>query len=269
MFEDYIDVRPQSRKGSDLGINVLPNGRINLNKKLTERLSGNKISVRFKKDGIEVVVFNDDNGFILPKSGSFKNEEFVNYLKEKKIQLPIHYDVNLDEDKVFKGKLSNELISKVKKRWREEKYKERRREYSRQYYKKNYLEICKKTIDVYCESSIDRIKKTHFEEVNELYGVFPYEKYGERFINKALSQLGVGSNDYEYTECMDAGMMAYMYCIHRFAVIKCVYTNAYLNKVIKIYVKCALVVCRESRNICKKHNFKLIELDNIDNTDKF
>jgi hypothetical protein len=33
MFEDYIDVWPQSRKSGELGINVLPNRRINLNKK--------------------------------------------------------------------------------------------------------------------------------------------------------------------------------------------------------------------------------------------
>lgn len=116
MFEDYIDVRPQSRKGSELGINILPNGRINLNKKLADCLSGNKVSVKFRKDGMEVIVFNDDSGFNLPKSGSFKNEEFVNYLKEQKIQLPVRYSVVLDENRVFKGKLPNEVISKVKRK---------------------------------------------------------------------------------------------------------------------------------------------------------
>lgn len=269
MFEDYIDVRPQSRKSGELGINVLPNGRINLNKKLTERLDNNKISVRFRKDGIEVVVFKDDNGFILPKSGSFKNEEFVNYLKEKKMQLPIHYIVNLDEGKVFKGKLANDVISKVKKKWREEKYKDRRKVYNKQYYEENYFQKCKNTIGEYCERSIARIQKTHFKEVEELFHEFPYEKYGERLIKKTLNQFNLRPNDYEYAECTDAGMMAYIYCINRFAVIKCVHAEAYLNKVIKIYIKCALFICRDSRNICQEHNFKLVELDNVDNIDKF
>ena len=269
MFEDYIDVRPQSRRGSELGINVLPNGRINLNKKLTDHLQGNKVSVRFRKDGMEVVVFNDDNGFNLPKSGSFKNEEFINYLKEQKIQLPARYNVIVDEDKVFKGKLPNEVISKVKRKWREEKCKDKRREYSRQYYEKNYLEICKKTLGIYCETSIEKIQKTHSEEVNRLFDEFPYEKYGERLIKNVLNQLDIKPNSYEYAECIEAGMMAYVYCINRFAVIKCVYIEAYLNKVIKIYVKCTLIICRESQNICRENKFKLIELDNLDNIGRF
>lgn len=42
MYEEYIDVRPQSKRGSGLGLNVLPNGRINLNQKLMEHLKGGK-----------------------------------------------------------------------------------------------------------------------------------------------------------------------------------------------------------------------------------
>lgn len=131
------------------------------------------------------------------------------------------------------------------------------------------MEICKKTIGVYCETSIEKIQKTHFEEVKELFDLFPYEKYGERLIKKVLSQLDIKPNSYEYAECFDAGMMAYIYCINRFAVIKCVYFEAYLNKVIKIYAKCALIICRESRNICKENNFKLVELNNLDITGRF
>ncbi len=113
---DYIDVRSQLRRSGEFGINILPNGRINLNKKLTEYLGVNKISLKFRKEGLEVVVFNDNNGFVLPKSGSFKNKEFVDYLIEQKLPLPIHYNIKLDEGKVFKGTLANEMIAKVKKK---------------------------------------------------------------------------------------------------------------------------------------------------------
>ena len=65
---------------------------------------------------MEVVVFNDENGFKLPKSGSYKNEEFVSYLKDKKIQLPARYNLIEGENKIFKGKLPNEVVSKIKRK---------------------------------------------------------------------------------------------------------------------------------------------------------
>lgn len=102
-----------------------------------------------------------------------------------------------------------------------------------------------------------------------LFNRFPYEEYGERLIKIALRQYGIRVNSYEYTECADAGMMAYMYSINRCAVINCIYVEAYLNKVIRIYIKCALVIYNEYKNICKEHNFKLVELDNLDNMNKY
>ena len=102
-----------------------------------------------------------------------------------------------------------------------------------------------------------------------MFDEYPYEKYGEKLIKLVLYQLHVNPSSYEYEECIDAGMMAYLYCINRFAVIKCIYIEAYLKKVIKIYIKCALIISRESQNICKENKFKLIELDNVDNMDRF
>lgn len=98
---------------------------------------------------------------------------------------------------------------------------------------------------------------------------FPFEKYGDGLIKIALYQYGIRVNSYEYSECFDAGMMAYFYSISRCAVINCIHVRAYLNKVIRIYIKCALVICSEAHNICKENNFKLIEIDNIDNINKF
>lgn len=116
MFDDFIDVRPKSRRIGEFGINILPNGRINLNGKLMESLGTGKISIKFSRDGLEVVVLKDDNGFFPPKNGSFKNEDFVEYLKKEKLQLPIHYCVSLIENNVYKGTLASDVIAKVKKK---------------------------------------------------------------------------------------------------------------------------------------------------------
>lgn len=131
------------------------------------------------------------------------------------------------------------------------------------------MEKCRKTIHEYCYKSIKHIGKTRAKEVEELYSKFPYEKFAKGLILKTVNQFGVRQNSYEYDDCFDAGMMAYIYCIHRFAVIDCIYKRAYMYKVISIYIKCAIIVSSESRNICKENHFKLIELDNLDNRNRF
>lgn len=105
--------------------------------------------------------------------------------------------------------------------------------------------------------------------MQKLYSEFPYEIYGERLIRKVLYQYGIRHTSREYADCVDAGAMAYMYCISRFAIIKCFHVEAYLNKVIKIFINCALIISNEDRYICREHNLKHIHLDNMNNINRF
>ncbi|MBC8589655.1 hypothetical protein [Wansuia hejianensis] len=143
------------------------------------------------------------------------------------------------------------------------------KEKRKQYYQKNRIEICKKTIGIYCDRSIEKIQKVYSREVKALYEKYPFEEYGDRLIKTILLQYGIREGKYECAECYEAGVMAYVYSMNRFAVIECIYIKAYIKKIINIYIKCALVICNESRNICKENGFRHIELDQIDNINKY
>ena len=143
------------------------------------------------------------------------------------------------------------------------------KEKRKQYYQKHRIEICKKIMGIYCERSIEKIQKVYSREVQDLFHEYPFEEYGERLIIIILRQYGIRDNSYEYAECFETGVMAYLYSINRFAVIKRIYVKAYIKKVIKIYIKCALVICNESKNICNENGFKHVELDQIENSNKY
>lgn len=144
------------------------------------------------------------------------------------------------------------------------------REKRRQYYQQHRIEICKRTIGMYCERSIMRTQKVHSHAVEKLSQQYPFDTYGEGLIKRIIRhQCNIRENDYKYAECFDAGMLAYFYSLNRCVVIKCVNVEAYMKKVIRIYVKCALVICNEGRNICEEHGFKLISLDQIENINKY
>lgn len=113
------------------------------------------------------------------------------------------------------------------------------------------------------------MQKIYSEEVKKLLVEYPFEKCGEKLIKNIIYQYNIRNYSYEYDECFDAGMQAYLYSIHRCAAIKCFYVESYIKKVMRIYIKCAIVICNESRNICKENGFKNVELDQIENNNKY
>lgn len=146
---------------------------------------------------------------------------------------------------------------------------DRIREKRKRYYQRHRIEICRKTIGIYCERSIMRTQKVYSYAVEKLSQQYPFDSYGERLIKHIIRQCNIRENNYKYAECFDAGMLAYLYSLNRCVVIKCTHVEAYMKKVIRIYVKCALLICNEGRNICEEHGFKLVSLDQIENINKY
>ena len=97
--------------------------------------------------------------------------------------------------------------------------------------------------------------------MNEYYHRYPFEEYGEPSIKKQLSRYRVFSHQARYQDCYDAGMLAYLFSIHRCAYMGFENVKAYINKMIQIYVICALVVYDDARNLCRANGFKEVRID--------
>lgn len=97
-MKSFIDIpRPQVRK-SEMGVNVLPNGKVTFNKTLMEQLGENAtVSLKMTPDGVNLLILLAEDGYQIPKRGILSNVEFAKYLVEVGMHLPIHYTVKYDE----------------------------------------------------------------------------------------------------------------------------------------------------------------------------
>lgn len=98
-LNSLIILKPETRHTILFGINVLENGKINLNGRLNKELVERELEIRISSDG-NIIVLNP-NGEIrhkFPKSGSVKNMEIVRILKKSKKEFPVHYDVEWNEE---------------------------------------------------------------------------------------------------------------------------------------------------------------------------
>ena len=135
------------------------------------------------------------------------------------------------------------------------------KEKRRKYYENNRYAICDKTINSYCASKIKKVRGLCIGRVNEYMVRYPFEKYADRYIKRQLSIYKVKPSDSRYADCYDAGMMAYLYSIHRCAEMSYSHTEPYIKKLVRIYIICALVVYDDTRNLCQANGFREVRLD--------
>lgn len=141
------------------------------------------------------------------------------------------------------------------------KHREQRKVRQRQYYEKNRYRLCDYSLNHYCPKAIGQIVRLCPEAVNEYYNQYPFEEYGEPSIQRQLRCYRIFSDQARYQDCYDAGMLAYLFSIHRCAYLGVENVRAYINKMIRIYVICALVIYDDARNLCKVNGFKEVRLD--------
>ena len=131
------------------------------------------------------------------------------------------------------------------------------------------VRACKKTLNEYLYRSLERDKERNSSRIDDYFTKFPYELYGERAIKKRLGWFGIHKNKAMYDDCFDAGVMAYMYSIHRCGASGYDYFLPYLYKMIRIYILCALIIYNDSRNICKINGFNEINISKEENTQRY
>lgn len=138
---------------------------------------------------------------------------------------------------------------------------EERKQARHRYYMENRVDLCRKKLTIYAYQSISEIRSRMPGRVEEYLRAYPFEVYGDKLISKILREFGIRRHEAVYADCYEAGMLAYLYSIHRCAALGCDYTIAYIRKMVRIYVGCALVVYHEVRELCHGNHFREVRLD--------
>jgi len=139
----------------------------------------------------------------------------------------------------------------------------------RKYYEANKYVICYKTLNVYCYTKIEKIRNLCGDKVALYLRHYPFEDFADRYIKKQLVIYKVLHSYSHYHDCYDAGMMAYLYSIHRCAEMSYSHVEAYIKKLIRIYIICALVVHNDTKNLCESNGFREVRLDADSSSSKF
>lgn len=138
---------------------------------------------------------------------------------------------------------------------------EKRKQYRRTYYLRHRYDICKYTLDVYTFRSIETIQSLIPDRVAAYIQQWDFEACAHKRILRQLYRYNIYPSNQLYSDCYDAGMIAYLYTIHRCAWMRYDHVIPYLIKMIRILVTCALYVGRETENICQQNGFVQYHLD--------
>lgn len=116
---------------------------------------------------------------------------------------------------------------------------------------------CRRTLGTATFTAMERVRRSG-GDVDAYFARFPFEEYAEQTIKKRLAFYGIRPGNSAYDEGYDAGMLAYLYSMHRCAALACDYAVPYLRKMIRIYINCALLLSRDAENLCRINGFRVL-----------
>ena len=129
-----------------------------------------------------------------------------------------------------------------------------------EYYLKNRLRICRDALERYVPDAVEKIAAQCPEAVAECAARWPYEDF-EPGIRRCIARLGIRPGALEYDDCFEAGMLAWLYGVHRCALMGYEHVGAYVGRVTAILVRCAAAAALEAEAILAEHGLKRWELD--------
>jgi len=97
-----------------------------------------------------------------------------------------------------------------------------------------------KTINEYSYRSMERVSKTCPEKVEALLLRFPFDDSQDKQLRRALRRCRIYPGQGCYDDCYSAGMQAYLYSIHRCALMG--------------YTKCDRIHCQDAENLFDLRN---------------
>jgi len=120
---------------------------------------------------------------------------------------------------------------------------------------------CRRHLNLYIFTAMERARTACGDRVELYFARYPFEEVAERAIRRRLAACGIYPGFAEYDDCYDAGMLAYLYTMHRCAVLECDYVIPYLMKMIRINIRCARIVYRDSHNLCAINDLREVRID--------
>lgn len=117
----------------------------------------------------------------------------------------------------------------------------------------------------YSYNSINRIVMQYKVNIKELCEEYTYEDYFEKNFKRVCYHFQIRKNSYQYQECYDACITAYLYSLYHCAIStkRCEegYIIAYVRKVMRIYAIAAIAICDDANNLCKINGFQRVDAD--------
>lgn len=135
------------------------------------------------------------------------------------------------------------------------------KEKRRQYYETNKYALCHRTLNIYCVNKIEKIRILCPEKADDYISRYPFEEYADQYIKKRLAIHKVTTSHSHYHDCYDAGMIAYLFSVHRCAEMSYDHVVPYIKKLVRILINCALVIHDDTKNLCRENGFREVRLD--------
>lgn len=132
---------------------------------------------------------------------------------------------------------------------------------ARSYYERNRYELCRRRIGEECFRALERVRTACPERVEHYLAQWPFDSGTERRIRAQLHLWHIYPQHHLYDDCFDAGMLAYLYTIHRCAMMEYQYVGRYFQKMLRVFIICALNAGREAETLCQANDLRLCRLD--------
>lgn len=118
-----------------------------------------------------------------------------------------------------------------------------------------------KVIGEYNDRAIEKVRKVCSEKIDALYERFPFDGFAEKQLRRMLRKHKIYPHHGCYADCYSAGMMAYLYSVHRCAYMGYENVEGYIAKLLNIYLICAIVTYRDAQNLCSENHFYEVRLE--------
>lgn len=132
---------------------------------------------------------------------------------------------------------------------------------TRTYYERNRQELCRRRIGEECFRAMEKVRMVCPERIEWYLEQWPFDAYADRRIKSQLWWWHIYPQHYLYDDCYDAGMLAYLYSIHRCAMMEYQHVDQYIAKMVRIFVICALNIGRDAENLCRENGLRPYHLD--------
>ena len=123
------------------------------------------------------------------------------------------------------------------------------------------VSYCRRMLNQYTFCAMARACEQCPERVEASFLQYPFESFAQRAIERYLARRGLFPSNAAYADCYDAGMLAYLYTVHRCAQMQYGHIKPYFLKMLRIYITDALIVYRDEHNLCEINGFREMRID--------